>query len=312
MSFFPTVSLIMPTFNKLSRLRFALKSLNKQSYPFEKWELVIVDDGSTESVENLLDELELNYHINYIFQSNSGRSIARNQGLDVAKGEIIVFMDDDLIASPNFVGAHFQAHEKSLEKVVRGSIFELSYYRFFQDPGKGELYPEFSNSANNISELREKCTLLDLASEDYEQFASMFKKSSRFEQGVQKELSRPPDERLLSWLGFNGGNVSARKGWILKAGGFDEKLGKEWGAEDIELGYRLFKLNLFWEWEPLASNYHISHYRREFMTIGQKAHFYCLEKHPSLEMSLLWPYLEGRFDIDKYNYLVKNKITWRE
>lgn len=305
MSLLPEISLVMPTYNKISRLKLALCSLEKQTASPERWELVLVDDGSSQDVKEVLDKTALKCHIQYIRQANSGRSVARNHGLKAARSDLVVFMDDDLIASPQFIEAHINSHISKDKKVARGSIYELSFYKFFEDPITGKLYPELDGSSERVSGLRDKCSLLLLAFDDFEKFASIFKKNSRFEIGVRSVLALPVEKQAIPWLGFNGGNVSVRKKWIEEAGGFDEQLGKEWGAEDIELGYRLFNLGLIWQYEQVASNYHISHYRKEFMAIGRRAHEYCLKKYPSLEMKLLWPYLEGKFDIETYNYYVK-------
>src|SRR5690554_2503358 len=108
----------MPTYNKTPRLALALCSLAQQTFPPAQWELVLVDDGSTQKVEEVLTEANLKCHLQYVFQENSGRSVARNQGIAAARSDLVLFMDDDLIAAPGFIEAHVTAHGGQMNKVV--------------------------------------------------------------------------------------------------------------------------------------------------------------------------------------------------
>ena len=248
----------------------------------------------------------MNFNLNYIYQNNKGRSNARNTGVKSAKGELIVFSDDDLIASPQFLESHFNAHKHSTRKIVHGAIYEMSCYKFFSDPLTGVLLTQFSEEvADKLKNLKAMTLLLPLAMNNFAEFSKHFKRKSKFEKNIETELSLPTNEQTVPWLGFTGGNVSIKKCWLEHIGGFDENLGKEWGAEDIELGYRLFNLDFIWTYEGLASNYHISHYRENFMELGKIAHDYCMKKHRTKEMELLWLFLSGDIDIMTYIKCVK-------
>jgi len=91
------VSIIMPVYNGERYIKEAIESVINQTY--KNWELIIVNDGSrdtTEKIIKLFDEKR----IKYIYQENRGVSIARNKGLDIAKGEFITFLDaDDFLPS---------------------------------------------------------------------------------------------------------------------------------------------------------------------------------------------------------------------
>lgn len=95
----PLVSVITPTFNRSSYLLFAVDSVLKQTY--ENWELIIVDDGSTDNTRDLLDSYLVDPRIQYCFQTNRGQSVARNRGLSLAKGAFIGFLDSDDIWLPD-------------------------------------------------------------------------------------------------------------------------------------------------------------------------------------------------------------------
>lgn len=89
----PLVSVIIPTYNNSHFIGFALESLFQQTYPEERIEIIVVDDGSTDNtcefVKKYLDK------IIYVYQENRGIAGARNKGISLARGEIITFLDSD-------------------------------------------------------------------------------------------------------------------------------------------------------------------------------------------------------------------------
>lgn len=79
------------------------------------YEIVVVDDGSTDgTVEFLQSHPQKFPHVRLVLQNHEGAAIARNTGIDVARGEVIVFIDSDLVVTPIFLSAHAKALEKSL------------------------------------------------------------------------------------------------------------------------------------------------------------------------------------------------------
>jgi len=94
----PKVSVIMPVYNGELFVEQALDSLFAQS--FQDWELIIVDDGSTDSTPQILRRLK-DERVKVIRQDNSGEATARNTGLENAKGEYIAFLDADDSYLPN-------------------------------------------------------------------------------------------------------------------------------------------------------------------------------------------------------------------
>ena len=90
------VSVIMPTYNRANIIERAIDSVLNQT--FTNYELIIVDDGSTDNTENLIKKNYGNYlngKIKYIKEENSGVAKARNTGLAIAEGEIIAYLDSD-------------------------------------------------------------------------------------------------------------------------------------------------------------------------------------------------------------------------
>lgn len=92
------VSIIIPTFNRQKTLIRTLDSLFAQTFPQENFEIIIVNDGSTDDTEKTILDIKRNHpNISYIRQSNKGIAAARNKGIISSKGEIIGFTDDDCI-----------------------------------------------------------------------------------------------------------------------------------------------------------------------------------------------------------------------
>lgn len=89
----PRVSIITPTFNRADFICSAVKSVLEQT--FGDFELLIVDDGSTDSTVSVLEPYLADTRIRYFYQPNQGQSVARNRGLAEALGELICFLDSD-------------------------------------------------------------------------------------------------------------------------------------------------------------------------------------------------------------------------
>lgn len=93
----PKVSCIITTFNRASYLNQAIESIMAQN--FKSFELIVVDDGSTDHTGSMLEGHKKAIH--YIFQPNRGASAARNRGLEMAKGEYIAYLDSDDLWDPH-------------------------------------------------------------------------------------------------------------------------------------------------------------------------------------------------------------------
>jgi len=89
----PLVSIILPTYNRCHTIPRAINSVLNQTYT--NWELIIVDDGSTDGTKNLLRELIHDKRIKYHYKKNKGPSSARNFGVSISKGTYICFLDSD-------------------------------------------------------------------------------------------------------------------------------------------------------------------------------------------------------------------------
>lgn len=112
----PKVSVIMPTYNRKKTLKKAVLSVLNQTE--KDLELIIVDDGSTDGTESLVNEFDDN-RIKYFKRDNHGIGVSRNFGIENANGEYFTFVDSDDYIDENFVKKmHQKAKEDKLDIVV--------------------------------------------------------------------------------------------------------------------------------------------------------------------------------------------------
>ncbi|PKC52446.1 nucleotide-diphospho-sugar transferase [Rhizophagus irregularis] len=96
----PSVSVIIPVYNRENKIKIALESLINQSY--QNFEAIIIDDGSTDQTAKVIKEYNCS-NFRYVYQENSGVSVARNKGIAESKGEYICFLDSDDFYEPTFI-----------------------------------------------------------------------------------------------------------------------------------------------------------------------------------------------------------------
>lgn len=105
------ISLVIPTHNRKDVLVKCLDLLNNQTASKDEFEVILVDDGSSDGTDKEIEKIKINYQFKYIYQENQGQSVARNRGITEAKGRIILFIDDDVLAHKNLIKAHLKLQE---------------------------------------------------------------------------------------------------------------------------------------------------------------------------------------------------------
>ncbi len=94
-------SIIIPTFNRCHLLWKTLLSLKSQT--FSDFEVLVIDDGSTDKTKELVSEFLVDKRFKYVTKENGGASSARNRGLDLASGDLITYIDSDEEVFPNYL-----------------------------------------------------------------------------------------------------------------------------------------------------------------------------------------------------------------
>jgi glycosyltransferase involved in cell wall biosynthesis len=107
------VSIVMATWNREEVIELAIKSVLNQQY--QNWELIIVDDGSTDGTQKLLEKYLNDKRVRYLHQDHRGCSVARNKGLAESKGEVIAYVDSDVEWFPGYLANLVDAFGKDEE-----------------------------------------------------------------------------------------------------------------------------------------------------------------------------------------------------
>lgn len=112
------VSVVLPTYNRLSRLKQVLTALEQQTYPRDAFEVVVIADGCIDGTVEYLHTLTTALRLTYVASENRGVAAARNRGIQEATGEYIVFIDDDVVPTPELLAAHMETHAAQAAEIV--------------------------------------------------------------------------------------------------------------------------------------------------------------------------------------------------
>jgi glycosyltransferase involved in cell wall biosynthesis len=118
----PELSVIIPSHNRRALLQACLASLERQTVGADGFEVIVVLDGSTDGTAEMLSGFDPSFSLRVLTQPRSGASAARNTGAGGARGRVLLFVDDDMIASPLLISAHLMAHRVSPRTVGVGVI----------------------------------------------------------------------------------------------------------------------------------------------------------------------------------------------
>lgn len=98
----PFISVVIPTYNRATLLRECLESLGSQQYPRDKYEVLVVDDGSRDGTANVAERAN---GVRYVRRPHAGLNAARNTAIEEAKGDLIAFLDDDVLVPRAWLAA---------------------------------------------------------------------------------------------------------------------------------------------------------------------------------------------------------------
>lgn len=120
------VSVVIPTYNGAHKLPAILDALQTQTY--KAFELIVAIDGSTDNtVEKLKIYEPLFYSWMVVVQENKGRSAVRNFGARHAKGQLLIFFDDDMLPDPSCIQVHVDHHFKFPSSILTGAQVDISH-----------------------------------------------------------------------------------------------------------------------------------------------------------------------------------------
>lgn len=210
------ISVIIPTYNRRKVLERTLPLLLAQEFPAENYEVLVVVDGSTDGTRGWLDTLKSKCSLRVFEAEHRGAGAARNVGLKAAEGELILFLDDDLICPSHLLAAHSSAHTETGRRIVHGPIY---------------VAPDSRPS------------LIRHVTESF--YESYYR-------GLDPEMKLQFPEPIGQSLSVLSSlvNSSMPRRVVEESGGFDEEI---LAAEDLELGLRLYKAGCAFGFLPAAA-----------------------------------------------------------
>ncbi|AFY36329.1 glycosyltransferase family 2 protein [Calothrix sp. PCC 7507] len=127
------ISAIICTHNRDTYLGAAIDSLLAQDFPAE-FEVVVVDNGSSDRTCEVVAQRADNPRLKYIFEPIIGLSVARNTGARVASGEILAYLDDDAVASDRWLQILYSAYKNNTQLAIAGGKVTLLWPQGIQQP----------------------------------------------------------------------------------------------------------------------------------------------------------------------------------
>lgn len=234
------VSIIIPTYNRCSLLEMTLKSIVNQDLNNISMEVLVIDDGSEDNTQKLIEEYQqVISNLKYFYNKHDGYRVAyvRNIGIRNAHGKIVIFVDSGMVLCKNYVFQHYKSHVENENAVVIGSI--LGYTVPLGDKEFSKII-DITDIDKTFSCVEAKTEYIDVRMESF-----------RYHSYNISNIIAP-------YTFFWTGNVSSQRKLLLEIEGFDEKF-IGWGVEDIDLGYRLFLNGAKYILNLKAKSIHIPH-----------------------------------------------------
>jgi len=122
------------SFNRKHLLSNSVASLFDQTCAKEDYEIIVVDDGSSDGTAEMVKNLKSPVDLIFIRQEKEGLAAGRNKGILKARGEIILFIDDDVLADPHLIEEHLRFHKEHPNSVVKGWVNHVTEFRRPEKP----------------------------------------------------------------------------------------------------------------------------------------------------------------------------------
>lgn len=297
------ISVITSTYNKAKYLDLTLAGYQMQNY--KNFELVIVDDGSNDNTEYMIEKYKSVLNIKYYKQKNLGAATARNRALQLAEGNYIIIVDDDRIPCPDFV----LEHKKVLD--ARGQVVSIGKQGLIISQFIPELnlkfkdgfnlynkYPELLSSNNK--QLFEADDIIN----NFDQVIDKYYLSDYNEESLAEMVEKFGDNLekfYMAWSKAYGGNMAFDRRFCKQELKYDNNY-KGYGCEDIDFSYQLYLQDYHFSFSRNAINYHQEHKRGVNEARDSYKNFqYFYNKYSHLEVLLMKMDFDGVISLGEAN-----------
>lgn len=310
------VSIIMPTYNRYPLNLLTLFALEAQTYDHSRFEVILVDDASTDATPSIVLQHTFPFQLRYYrMPSNIGRPQTRNFGIGLARGDYVLFLDAEILVEPDFLASHMSLHRQQSRLIV-GGLYAIEHVYTRIDP---QFSADQHQSAQSLllrnSDLHSKWLMTRhladppplfsraaIMAGDYKRMSAGFSPYTNFMRG--DVIDRYGDRYIgfhLPWISAGTGSLSVERQAFHAYGLFEEYAG--WGADDIEMGYRLYKNGYQFAHLSRPATYHQEHLRQVSTNEEGQHNFYLFQqKHPDIGMlAILLAYIPRPFRYSDIN-----------
>ncbi len=117
------ISIVIPTKNRAAQLSRPLQALARQDFPRERFEVLVVDNASTDNTREVASQFEKAFvHFKLLSESQAGAARARNCGIKKSRGDLVLLIDDDVIPAPQLLQEHWLAHQRDPQSAILGRV----------------------------------------------------------------------------------------------------------------------------------------------------------------------------------------------
>ncbi|WP_367129493.1 glycosyltransferase [Saccharothrix sp. HUAS TT1] len=216
-------TVIVPTYNRRRLLELTLDSLVAQDLPRDRFEVLVVDDGSSDDTAAAVRAFEDRLDLRYFYQPDEGYRVAqaRNVGIRNATGEVCVSVDSGVLLHSGSLTAHVTAHESTEEPLaLNGYVYCFNLGN--EDAALIREAVDVEDVDSTIAAMARTGAWPDLREPFYTRYSDDF-----------GHLPAP-------WLMYWTCHASARTEQVRSVGMYDEAF-RQWGGEDLDLAYRLHR-----------------------------------------------------------------------
>jgi glycosyltransferase involved in cell wall biosynthesis len=179
-----TISIIIPTHNRVHSLKRLLDQLGVQTYPGQLMEVIVVANSCTDTTVFMLQNYKAPFKLCSSELYGYSLAEARNKGASLATGSLFIFMDDNVYPSDGFVNAHMLAHQNKENSVVIGYLslvtpLKPDYYQL-------ELKSRWEEKFDQMSAPGHRFSYTDLSSSNFSIPAALFKMTQGFVSGLSR------------------------------------------------------------------------------------------------------------------------------